>query len=337
MPTQVLFKNIKETIISEISKSEKTLDVAVAWLTEPYIVTKISNLLERNINVRIISFDDKINKTGFFEKLYYKGADVRLSKKLMHNKFCIIDNKTIISGSFNWTKGASTNDENITIIRDDYNVTTDFKNEFEKLWSRCKNIDSKLKINNDFLHEIYTEFNTYLLNVNSYYNFPILYYVPEDFKNGDFRNNDYGKLYKGFYLIRNTTEFKKSFKYILYAMKGINLKELKYKADINLELVSEHFLEIIPSIEENEVTEIQTSVWGIKKGKNPSRYTGDKDTVVEIDSNGSMSQEFEIVAEFNEAYIIFDDGYKILDKKKGILLFDFQKSQRDGFEKYNQH
>ena len=34
----------------------------------------------------------------------------------MHNKYCIIDNDTVITGSYNWTTAAETkNDENITI------------------------------------------------------------------------------------------------------------------------------------------------------------------------------------------------------------------------------
>jgi len=36
----------------------------------------------------------------------------------MHNKFCVIDNQTIISGSYNWTINANSNDENITILYD---------------------------------------------------------------------------------------------------------------------------------------------------------------------------------------------------------------------------
>ena len=37
---------------------------------------------------------------------------------LMHHKFCVIDAKTVITGSYNWSKKARSNDENITIMTD---------------------------------------------------------------------------------------------------------------------------------------------------------------------------------------------------------------------------
>lgn len=37
----------------------------------------------------------------------------------MHNKYAVIDDNVVITGSFNWTsKAVSTNRENIVIIRD---------------------------------------------------------------------------------------------------------------------------------------------------------------------------------------------------------------------------
>ena len=47
------------------------------------------------------------------------GINVTLegSKKLMHHKFFVIDNKTVVTGSFNPTENADTrNDENIIIV-----------------------------------------------------------------------------------------------------------------------------------------------------------------------------------------------------------------------------
>lgn len=34
----------------------------------------------------------------------------------MHHKFCIIDLKKVITGSFNWTNKANFNNENISVI-----------------------------------------------------------------------------------------------------------------------------------------------------------------------------------------------------------------------------
>ena len=53
-------------------------------------------------------------------------------EEIMHNKFCIIDHKTVITGSYNWTRKAKTNDENITVTKDSPELATDFVTEFQR-------------------------------------------------------------------------------------------------------------------------------------------------------------------------------------------------------------
>ena len=51
----------------------------------------------------------------------------------MHNKFCVIDNQLIVTGSYNWTNNAeSQNDENVTIMKDPESATN-YSLEFKKL------------------------------------------------------------------------------------------------------------------------------------------------------------------------------------------------------------
>jgi phosphatidylserine/phosphatidylglycerophosphate/cardiolipin synthase-like enzyme len=50
----------------------------------------------------------------------------------MHNKFCIIDSETVINGSYNWTKKANFNKENITIDKD-RGLAKRFANEFKSI------------------------------------------------------------------------------------------------------------------------------------------------------------------------------------------------------------
>ncbi|MGN0935860.1 phospholipase D-like domain-containing protein [Acinetobacter amyesii] len=50
----------------------------------------------------------------------------------MHHKFCIIDLKKVITGSFNWTVKASFNNENIAVI-EQREQAEKFADEFIKL------------------------------------------------------------------------------------------------------------------------------------------------------------------------------------------------------------
>ncbi len=53
---------------------------------------------------------------------------------IMHHKVFIIDNRTLITGSYNPTKSANTkNDENILIIHDE-RIAKKYLEEFEKLY-----------------------------------------------------------------------------------------------------------------------------------------------------------------------------------------------------------
>lgn len=53
----------------------------------------------------------------------------------MHNKYCIIDEKILITGSYNWTIKATTlNRENILIIEDEATAKA-YKDNFDLMWN----------------------------------------------------------------------------------------------------------------------------------------------------------------------------------------------------------
>ena len=54
----------------------------------------------------------------------------------MHNKFCIIDKKVVINGSYNWTYYAEDkNRENVLIVKNEQAVLKEFATEYERLKS----------------------------------------------------------------------------------------------------------------------------------------------------------------------------------------------------------
>lgn len=71
-----------------------------------------------------------------FGKLGGTGGYVNLigsTAEMMHNKFCIIDRSIVITGSYNWTRKARNNDENITITKNSDRLALDFITEFQRL------------------------------------------------------------------------------------------------------------------------------------------------------------------------------------------------------------
>jgi phosphatidylserine/phosphatidylglycerophosphate/cardiolipin synthase-like enzyme len=130
----VLFEDIQKRIIDELSKAKAQVLIAVAWFTDPLIYSKLIELKAKGVNVQLILIDDNINKSSGLD--YSQFETIFFSKfnwdNLMHNKFCVIDLLTVINGSYNWTKKAQYNKENITV---DYSkqLADKFVSEFMNL------------------------------------------------------------------------------------------------------------------------------------------------------------------------------------------------------------
>lgn len=80
------------------------------------------------VDIQIISDDEMGKMLGSdLQDLSDCGIPVRFDndkKSHMHNKFCLIDDKIIINGSFNWTvQAVKFNNENIMILHNSNLVT----------------------------------------------------------------------------------------------------------------------------------------------------------------------------------------------------------------------
>ena len=91
----------------------------------------------------------------------------------MHNKFAIIDNRLLLTGSYNWTFSANNrNDENLMVI-DDPEIIEIFKNQFVNLWTNKYSLERTRQLYEiakvDFLPTSPTSVNTEdkVININS--------------------------------------------------------------------------------------------------------------------------------------------------------------------------
>jgi len=134
------FSEIKSQILDNIESADFLIWVAVAWFTDRDLGNSLFKKLRAGVNVQIIVNDDDITaKSGLrFEEVgfeYYKFSPLSpWGKKIMHNKFCIIDLKKVIHGSYNWTTSAQYNNETIT-VSEDRKITEQFAKEFIQLKS----------------------------------------------------------------------------------------------------------------------------------------------------------------------------------------------------------
>lgn len=151
MNTSVVFSSIKEslrikqTIISNIKGATVSIKVAVAWLTDEDIIRSLSHKKQEGVIVKIVISNSKenfINTNKFKKFLLIEGGLYIAHAPFMHNKFCIIDDRIIINGSYNWSYSAMKSEENIMIfqledLEEDKDLLKKFNVKFDYLYSKC--------------------------------------------------------------------------------------------------------------------------------------------------------------------------------------------------------
>jgi hypothetical protein len=139
MQTEAVFENIAERIQQEISKAQKSVFIAVAWFTNKNLFNELVNKSRNGCTVSLIISNDKINLNSsidFEQLLTDKSKVYRIGNgdtELMHNKFCVIDYSTVITGSYNWSYKAESNFENVIITSNDTTLAEQFISEFNNI------------------------------------------------------------------------------------------------------------------------------------------------------------------------------------------------------------
>ena len=139
--TEVYFSlsdNPQKEIIKNINQAEAFINIAMYIFTDREIALPLIKARERGVKVRLYLDKDQVDyKYSQSRFLVQKGIKTRISsnKYIMHNKFAIIDNRLLLTGSYNWTFSANhRNDENLMVI-DDLEIIEIFQNQFVNLWT----------------------------------------------------------------------------------------------------------------------------------------------------------------------------------------------------------
>jgi len=171
-----LYDNPQKEIIKNINQAEAFINIAMYIFTDREIAIPLVKACERGVKVRLYldkeQVDYKYSQSRF---LVQKGIKTRISTNnyIMHNKFAIIDNRILLTGSYNWTFSANNrNDENLMVI-DDPELIEIFQNQFVNLWTnkyspeRTRQLYRIAKV--DFLPTSPTPANTEdkVININS--------------------------------------------------------------------------------------------------------------------------------------------------------------------------
>ncbi len=120
-----------------LERARKSVEICVFTITDDRIAEVILETAARDVAVRIITDDDKSLDAGSdISRIKSRGVPVRCDRSQyhMHHKFAVIDGQTVLTGSYNWTRGAAANNEENLVVLQDSRLAGEFHTVFERLW-----------------------------------------------------------------------------------------------------------------------------------------------------------------------------------------------------------
>lgn len=146
MEVKAHFSNIHQVIIGHLELAQTEIVAAIAWFTDPDLFNVLCRKVRAGVKVSVALINDEINqgpKGLNFSLLGNLGGHVVFLpppsriEPTMHHKFCVIDSSTVITGSYNWSQKARSNDENITVVTDDLEFAEKYLDAFTSLLARA--------------------------------------------------------------------------------------------------------------------------------------------------------------------------------------------------------
>jgi phosphatidylserine/phosphatidylglycerophosphate/cardiolipin synthase-like enzyme len=130
-------ENYQKIILDYIKNAEKEIKVMIFTFTDSKIAQALADAYKRGVDVKVITETFQAGSRWSVYGDFQNDFPFILDKnyKTFHHKILLIDDKHILTGSYNFTKSAlENNDENAVIISDNKDIYEAYENEFDILW-----------------------------------------------------------------------------------------------------------------------------------------------------------------------------------------------------------
>jgi len=125
-------------IVYWIGQAKSSIHILMYSMTLEEITQALVQAAARGVDVKIVLDSTQAqSEYSQYSKLTAAGINVRLSHGAyeMHDKIAVIDGHIIVTGSFNWTQDAnSNNDENLLILNSQI-LGAAYEQEFQTVWN----------------------------------------------------------------------------------------------------------------------------------------------------------------------------------------------------------
>jgi len=130
-------KDIFARIQSELVKATTEILIASAWFTDDELFDILLSKLKEGLHIEVIIADNQENEKLDFELLTANGALVyKIPNRgygMMNQKFCVIDQKIALHGSYNWTLNAKKNNQESIICTNHEETIKSLSDNFNNL------------------------------------------------------------------------------------------------------------------------------------------------------------------------------------------------------------
>lgn len=133
-PAEIIEGSIRSAITSVVA--------ALYRLGNPRLAAELRGARERGVSVRLVLNNNDHYEENQAAQRTLKDYDIDFrtlhgrvgDKSKMHHKFAVVDGRTVLTGSYNWTlESEERNYENLVMLREP-GLVASFVSEFERLW-----------------------------------------------------------------------------------------------------------------------------------------------------------------------------------------------------------
>lgn len=131
----------RNIIINQILYATSQINICVFTISDDRIASAIVDAHKRGREVRIITDNDKSLDLGSdIARLHKEGIAIKMDKtpNHMHHKFMVVDNSTLITGSYNWTLSAAKYNHENVLLTTEGGLVKSFLKEFGQLWNKME-------------------------------------------------------------------------------------------------------------------------------------------------------------------------------------------------------
>ncbi|OXA53060.1 Mitochondrial cardiolipin hydrolase [Folsomia candida] len=114
-----------------MQQAERTLDVAIYHSNFRLLEDVLFDMARKKVRVRVVTNGVQVREKP---KIILSPHGGGLLLDHMHNKFIVIDDKAILTGSLNWTNSAITENRESMVVTNDAKTVGLYTEEFQKLW-----------------------------------------------------------------------------------------------------------------------------------------------------------------------------------------------------------